>query len=196
MPNLKSNDILYPIFPNINDQPQAPTSEQEGNGADLVQRYNNLINAIAPRIKIRFFENLGENLVDYYFLALPVPLSLYLQSPSTIEWDVLDTGRFSVGTIEPVEFGGLNFVFTLALTAGDPYGSTNPLDSSYLEINGIDGMASFVDLPTVTVQTGYSAMTWNNLVGVLPLEPNLKIEIEPSTVKPDLNTVITGPSFS
>lgn len=198
MLNLRSDTIRYPIFPNINDQPTAPTSERGGNGADFIERYNALIDVIAPRVKLNFNQNMEESLQEFYFLALPVPLSLYLQSPSSIQWEAVEVDDFNTGIWEPIEFGGLNFVFTVAFTAGDPYGSVNPLDDSYLDINSIDGMASFVDLPAVTVQTGYSTMTWNNLVGVLPLEPNLKIEIKPSTVKPDVNKIITGstPSFT
>ncbi|MFB6277729.1 MAG: hypothetical protein ABEI32_16455, partial [Halothece sp.] len=54
MVNVRHPNITYPIYPGINDQPEEPTELKGGNGADQVQRYNNLINAIAPRILLDF----------------------------------------------------------------------------------------------------------------------------------------------
>lgn len=40
------SDLLISTFPNINDQPVAPTASKAGNGAHLVKSFNDLINRL------------------------------------------------------------------------------------------------------------------------------------------------------
>ena len=129
-------------------------------------------------------------------MMLPVPFATYLANPNTTTWEMLaqeSTFNFDVSQVqEPLTFGGLNTVFTLGLLAGGGYGGGSPLDDSYLEAVEIEGRASFIDLPIVRTNDE----TWNNLVGIFPLEPNLKIKLRPTSTKPTVNQVIRATSFS
>ena len=199
MVNLRDSTIVYPIYPGINDQPEEPTELKGGNGADQVARYNNLISAIAPRILLDFSttdSDLGVLLTDYVLMMLPVPFGSYLADPVNTDWAVLEkqsTFNFDTTQVqEPVHFGGLQSVFTVGLLAGGGYGGGSPLDDSYLEVMEIEGRASLIDLPAVSSSWG----SWNNLVGVFPMEPNLKIKLRPSNTKPTVNQTINASAFT
>jgi len=195
MSNVRSENILYPIFPGVNDQPIQPSENSPGNGADFIARYNNLVNAIAPRLLLDFSTtetDLGISLGDYFLMMLPVPYATYFANPNSINWEILvKKSPFDSEVQEPLTFGGLNTVFTLGLLAGGGYGGSSPLDDSYIEALEIEGSASFIDLPTVKT----SDKTWNNLVGIIPLETNLKIKLRPTSAKPTVNQVIVSSSF-
>jgi hypothetical protein len=195
MTNLRRSEITYPIISGVVDQPEAPTNLRGGNGADLVARYNRLIDAIAPKILIDFSSadsDLGVTLSEYHFLILPVPYSLYAANPNNTRSEVLysaATANFDNSqAIEPVTFAGLNSIFTIGLLAGGGYGGGSPLDDSYWEALEIEGRASFIDLPTVYNYN--SDLTWNNLVGIMPLETSLKIKLRPSLNKPTVNQLV------
>jgi len=199
MTNLRRADLLYPVYPEINDQPEPPTQFKGGNGADFIQRFNNLVSAIAPRLQLDFSStetDLGITFSEYVLMMLPVPFAAYLANPSNTSWEVLaqeSTSNFNVSQVqEPVHFAGLTQVFTVGLLAGGGYGGGSPLDDSYLEAMEIEGHASFIDLPTVRTNDE----TWNNLVGIFPLEPNLKLQLRPSHTKPAVNQQINVSSFS
>lgn len=188
------DEIFYPVFPGINDQPQAPTSKVAGNGADFIERYNKLVDAIAPSIQLDFSTtetDLAITLSHYFLLMLPVPFATYLANPNTVAWEILadeDPWNFNESELqEPVKFVGLNTVFTVGLFAGGGYGGGNPLDDSYLEVVQMEGRASFIDLPTVLATNNE---TWNNLVGIYPMEPNVKITLRPTNTKPEMNQLI------
>jgi len=196
--NIRSESILYPIFPGVNDQPIQPSENSPGNGADFVVRYNNLIDAIAPRLLLDFSTtetDLGISFGDYVLMMLPVPYATYFANPNSINWEILvekSTFNFNISEVqEPLTFGGLNTVFTVGLLAGGGYGGNSPLDDSYIEALEIEGSASFIDLPTVKT----SDKTWNNLVGIIPLETNLKIKLRPTSTKPTVNQVIVSSPF-
>jgi len=201
MTNLRRSDILYPVYPDINDQPEPPTQFQGGNGADFIQRFNNLVSAIAPRLQLDFSStetDLGITFSEYVLMMLPVPFATYLANPSTTNWEILaqeSTSNFNVSQVqEPVHFAGLTQVFTVGLLAGGGYGGGSPLDDSYLEAMEIEGRASFIDLPIV--YDFESGRTWNNLVGIFPLEPNLKIKLRPSSTQPTVNQLINASNFT
>jgi len=201
MVNLKDPTITYPVYPGINDQPEEPTELKGGNGADQVQRYNNLISAIAPRLLLDFSttdNDLGISFVDYSLMMLPVPFGTYLADPVNTGWIVLQNRKKAnfdeSQVVEPVNFGGLQSIFTVALTAGGGYSGGNPVDDIGLEATEIEGRASFVDLPTV--YNFDNGQTWNNLVGIFPLEPNLKIKLRPSSGKPTTNQLINASNFT
>lgn len=40
------SQFKVPVFPNINDKPVEPTSAKAGNGADLINRFNSLVNQL------------------------------------------------------------------------------------------------------------------------------------------------------
>jgi hypothetical protein len=200
MVNLRDSAITYPIYPGINDQPEKPTELKGGNGADQVQRYNNLIDAIAPRILLDFSTaetDLGVTPNEYQLLMLTVPYGIYLADPVNTDWTVLggrQFANFDENQIqEPVNFGGLQSIFTVSLVTGGGYGGGNPLDDMGLEAMEIEGRASFIDLPTVYHFD--SGETWNNLVGIFPLEPSLKIKLRPSLGKPTTNQLINASEF-
>jgi len=201
MVNVRHPDITYPIYPGINDQPEEPTSLKGGNGADQVARYNNLIKAIAPRILLDLSttdSDLGVSFTDYVLMMLPVPFGTYQADPLNTTWTVLEErakANFDESQVqEPVNLSGLNTVFTVALRAGGGYGGGSPLDDTYLEAMEIEGHGSFIDLPSV-YETN-SGDTWNNLVGIFPLEPSLKIKLRPSNTKPTVNQTINASAFT
>jgi len=195
MTNLRRSDIFYPIYPDINDQPEPPTSLKGGNGADFIQRFNNLISAIAPRIILDFSNaeaDLGTTVSEFELLMLPVPFSVYQSDPAGIEWSYLLGGLDPAGIISYDQSTGFLNVFTVGLTVGGAYGGGSPLDSSYWEATECTGKAALIDLPQVSSR----GTTWNHLIGVLPLEPNLKIKLRPTHTKPAMNQLINARSFS
>jgi len=64
-------DLKVEIFPDINDQPRTATANQAGNGADLINRFNALVDQLSPRA-LKDFDKWGD--ADIY---------LDLSSPST-----------------------------------------------------------------------------------------------------------------
>ena len=198
---MKLRDIHYPVFSGINDSPQAPNEQQGGNGADFIKRFNDLVRAIAPVIKLDLSNvesDLGETSLDNVnFLFLPVPFSYYDHNKETTPWAITrsETDLTFGSTDELIidEFNGLNNVFTFVFSAGGGYGGTNPLDDVGFEVLEIEGKASFVDLPKV--YDPFSGSTWNNLVGIYPFDPSLKIKLRPSTVKPTTGELIGASSF-
>ena len=195
-------NILYPIFENINDNPEPPNALKPGNGADLIERYNNLVRAIAPRIELDLSNaetDLGVKPDDVAFLMLPVPFGAYLADPNNTSWafgwdrEDLSFADLSDVVVTRTNFNSLVNVFTFAFTGGGGYGGGSPIDNVYLDAMEATGNAAFIDLPTVYDDN--SGNTWNNLVGVVPMDSSLKIKLRPTLTKPATGEPVNTSSF-
>ena len=199
---MKLRDIHYPVFPGINDSPQAPNEQQGGNGADFIKRFNDLVTAIAPVIKLDLSNaesDLGIKPDDVAFLMLPVPFGAYLADPNNTSWafgwdrEDLSFADLSDFVLSRTNFNSLVNVFTFAFTGGGGYGGGSPIDNVYLDTIEATGNAAFIDLPTVYDDN--SGNTWNNLVGVVPMDSSLKIKLRPTLTKPATGEPVNVSSF-
>lgn len=198
MSNVRSENILYPIFSGVNDQPIQPSENSPGNGADFIARYNNLVNAIAPQLQLDFTQGIGITIDSFSVLVPSVPFPIYANNPSQISWEVVTNIIDPSGIVDvPLPFSGFNSVFAVTLFASDAYGSNTPVDDLFWYPIGVDGLASFVDLPSVftSIDAYGSSYGWNNTVGIYPIQPNLKIRLQPTFSKPTVNQVIVSSPF-